>query len=181
VSNDKWSLGTAQEAERQRRSSVVLDISDATRAKQTQAERDSAATRLRLRAEADADLAEQEALIRADAERHRPPAPPDEIQTTGQLEGLGKTYASLCAILRHDRRIFTHRLEWNEMLCCATKRGEELDETECGRVREHVELNCADSKNKPLKFSSTDVDQAIMQVSHEHKYHPVRDYLGPLK
>ncbi len=104
---------------------------------------------------------------------------PDAPHVT--IEGIAKTYASLCAILRHDRRIFPEPLRWNEMLCCPTSKGEELPESTTGRVREQVELDCADSKGKPLRFSPGDVDMAIAQIAQERRYHPVKDYLSGLQ
>ena len=94
---------------------------------------------------------------------------------------LAKTYASLCWILRNDRRIFDEPLRWNEMACCPTHRGAEIDDTTTGRVREQIEIVCEDHAGKRLRFAPSDIDQALIQIAQESKYHPVKDYLKSLE
>lgn len=98
-----------------------------------------------------------------------------------KLIGISKGYASLCSILRNDRRVVPEPIEWNEMLCGPTVGGEEMQDSDTGRIRERIELVVKDSKQQALRFGSDDVHQAVLQVSHEKRYHPVREYLEDLE
>lgn len=96
------------------------------------------------------------------------------------LKGIGKTYASLCAILRNDRRIIAEPLEWNEMLCGPVVGDRELEDHDTGAIRERIELTITNSKGKPLQFAAGDIEKAVYQVAHERPFHPVREYLEQL-
>lgn len=93
---------------------------------------------------------------------------------------MNKTYASLCAILRNDGRVLEAPLRWNEMQQCPTISGAAFDDHMSGVLRERIELLLSDNKGKPLQFASADIEQAVVQVALENRYHPVRDYLEAL-
>lgn len=120
--------------------------------------------------------------------RDEHPAPPEQQLLPGQasapvsleqakLKGLSKSYASLCAIVRNDKRIFPEPVEWNEMACGPTVGEVEVQDHDTVRILERIELTVTDSKGKGLQFGARDVDRAINQVAHERSYHPVREYL----
>ena len=99
----------------------------------------------------------------------------------GKLKGLSKSYASLCAILRNDRRIVPEPLEWNEMLCNPTAGGVPLEDEDVSSLRERLELLVQDRNGKALQFRTGDIEQAVKQVASEHKFNPVREYLEDLE
>lgn len=99
----------------------------------------------------------------------------------GKLKGLSKSYASLCAILRNDRKIVPERLEWNEMLSNPTAGGVSLEDEDVAALREKIELIVKDSRGKGLQFRTGDIEQAVKQVASEHRYNPVREYLEHLQ
>jgi putative DNA primase/helicase len=108
---------------------------------------------------------------------------PGTVQSieAGRLKGLSKSYASLCAILRNDKRIIAEPLEWNEMLCNPTMGGVTLEDEDVSRIREQIELKVTDSRGKSLQFRTGDIEQAVKQVASEHRFHPVREYLEDLE
>lgn len=121
----------------------------------------------------------------APARPEQPPLPgsagePPSIEQA-KLKGISKTYASLCAILRNDRRIIPEALEWNEMACAPTVGGVELEDHDVGRIRERIEITVTNSQGKPLLFPDGEVSTALYQVAHERCYHPVREYLEHLE
>ncbi len=96
-------------------------------------------------------------------------------------QAITKTFASLCYILRHDKRIIPEPLEWNEMLHGPTIGGEPVDDATAAGIREKIELTIQDSKGKGLRFSAADIDQALPYVAQERPYNPVREYLQSLE
>lgn len=94
---------------------------------------------------------------------------------------FGKTFASLCSILRSFPDLLDGPLEWNEMLQAPTCGREQIDDVFTARLRERIEVEVHDSKGKGLQFTATDIDQAINVVSAERRYHPVREYLNSLQ
>lgn len=119
------------------------------------------------------------AITTQPAQQSMPGIPAASIEQA-RLKGLGKTYASLCAIIRNDRRILPAKPEWDEMLCSPVVEGEELEDHDTGRIREKLELNCTDSKGKALQFEAGEIEKAIYQVAHEKAFHPVREFLEQL-
>jgi hypothetical protein len=99
----------------------------------------------------------------------------------GKLRGLSKSYASLCAILRNDRKIIPDRLEWNDMLGNPTLGGVSLEDEDVAGLREKIELLVKDSRGKGLQFRTGDIEQAVKQVASERRYNPVREYLEHLE
>lgn len=93
---------------------------------------------------------------------------------------FGKTFASLCSILRSFPDLLPGKLEWNEMLHAPTCAREQIDDVFSAQLRERIEVEVTDSKGKGLAFTTTDIDQALNVVAKEHPYHPVREYLNGL-
>lgn len=110
------------------------------------------------------------------------PEPPagDVVPIQDGPDEIGKTFASLCAILRHDRRIIPEELAWDELAQAPTIGGEQITDKTALRIRERIELLVTDSKGKGLKFSREDIDQAIDLVASERQYNPVVEYLQSL-
>lgn len=108
-----------------------------------------------------------------------PPAPEGEVVPLVPDE-ITKSFASLCAILRHDRRIVPEELAWDELAQAPTIGGEQITDVTALEIRERIELLITDSKGKGLKFSREEVDQAIDLVASERKYNPVTEYLQSL-
>jgi hypothetical protein len=93
---------------------------------------------------------------------------------------FGKTYASLCHILRHNRRVLPEPLRFDEMLWSPATGGRALEDQDTARIRELIELEVRNDCGVPLKFGIDDIERAVVQVAHEQRFHPVRDYLNSL-
>lgn len=105
----------------------------------------------------------------------------DKALATSGVKRFGASYASLCLILRNDRRILEERPIWNEMLCSPVVKGKLLEDHDTGRIRELIELNLEDADGDPIEPGAGDVEKAVIQIAHEKCIHPVRDYLNGLK
>lgn len=119
-----------------------------------------------------------------DGEAKAPPPtrhPPRGDAQVIPLKTIGKTYASLCTILRHDKRIIPEPLEYNAMLCGPTIGGEPIQDELIGQLRERIELLVTDIKNQGLKFAPADIEQAMRQVAAERTYNPLTEYLQGLE
>lgn len=93
---------------------------------------------------------------------------------------FGKTYASLCLILRHNRQVLPEPLRFDDMLCSPTVAGRPLEDQDTARIREQIELHQPPVNGTTLKFGIEDIERAVLQVAHEQRFHPVRDYLKSL-
>lgn len=105
----------------------------------------------------------------------------DKARATTKVKYFGNSYASLCLILRNDRRVLEERPIWNEMLCSPVVKGRLLEDHDTGRIRETIELNLVDDDGDAIEPSAGDVEKAVVQIAHERCVHPVRDYLNGLK
>ena len=94
---------------------------------------------------------------------------------------ITKSFASLCAILRHDRRIIPEELAWDELAQAPTIGGVQVTDMTALAIREKIELTITDSKGKGLTFSKEEVEQAIDLVASEKPYNPVVEYLSGLQ
>lgn len=95
---------------------------------------------------------------------------------TAAMAAQAVSYATLCELLRSDRRILEGKsIRYNVMNEVPEIEGVELDEAFVGRLRERIENETTG------KYGVADIQAAIVQLSAEQKYHPVAEYLRSLK
>lgn len=86
---------------------------------------------------------------------------------------IRNTFANVCAILRHAENYAEH-LRYNEMRISPTIDGKPIDDADAGAIRESIERTYGFSPGADA------LGQALVTVSSERKYHPVREYLNAL-
>ena len=110
-----------------------------------------------------------------------PPPEAEVIELPREPKEIRKTFASLCAILRHDKRIVPEELAWNELIQAPTIGGEPVTDVMALEIRERIELTIQDSSGRGLCFSKEEIDRAIDLVASERRYNPVVEYLESLR
>lgn len=83
------------------------------------------------------------------------------------------TFANVCIVLRNAEEFRT--LRFNEMTLSPELHGRALDDADLGIVRERIE------RQYLFAPASESLAHALVTVSSERKYHPVREYLEGLK
>jgi predicted P-loop ATPase len=105
----------------------------------------------------------------------------------GSQEPLSNGYSSICRILRTPpmRRLLMGQdgeFAFNEMTLVPTFDGKDLYDHDLSSIRERAEVRFSmPGKRKGLKFTRQDVSDAVLQVSMERPFHPVRTYLDGLR
>jgi hypothetical protein len=99
---------------------------------------------------------------------------------------LTKSYASICQILRTPSLraavLEDAPLEFNEQTMTPTVGRRAIEPVDVARIRERAEIRFSSPKRaKGLQFNRGDIEEAIAQVSREHPFHPVAEFLGALK
>jgi len=97
---------------------------------------------------------------------------------------LSNSYASACQILRdrglREKVLGPGALEYDEMSLTATLGRRAIMDEDIGRIRENCERMFTNN-NRGIQFSTQNIEQAILQISRERPFHPVKDYLSALE
>jgi hypothetical protein len=97
---------------------------------------------------------------------------------------LTNSYASICTILRNrdlrEKVLGPGALEYDEMSLTATLARRPILDEDIGKIRENCERMFS-SRNRGIQFSTQNIEQAIVQISRERPYHPVKDYLAAIQ